>query len=558
VQRRACRALLRAAVVVAVTAASLVALAAPAAAHSTLESSDPAAGSSVPASPRHIVLTFSEDPDAKLSLVGVIDSSGATVPGVSAPEAVPDEKLQLRVTPSRPLDDGVYTVNWRVVSAVDGHVETGAFAFGVGEKPAPGSEVVVELLHTSPWVSAMATAGKWLLYASLILLVGAASTSLLVFSGRLPAGGVPVLRISVFVAIVGLCLMIWSQRVLVGAPSLLPLFLTREGKLLLALGVALLVCIGAVVAVDLWPARWSLWLLGAAGAVAMLVHVVGGHAASPSSVWLLNIAVQWVHLTAIGVWVGGLFWLLLGLRGTARPERAAAIGAFTRVATVTLVIVLATGLARALGEVGSLGALVDTSYGVTLLVKIGLVAGLVGLGALNHFFWVPAVRRDDGEATARRFGLNSRGELVAALAVLAATAVLSGLAPARLAVAASAAEPAPQAAASGQDYATTVRVQLTVTPGSAGENAYVVWVDDYDSGDPLATVSAVQLECSLPAQPSVSAVTISLKRDTDGSWRGRGLELAIDGLWDITVTIEEEAGGVTVPLTLLIKPAAAD
>jgi methionine-rich copper-binding protein CopC len=124
VQRRACRALLRAAVVVAVTAASLVALAAPAAAHSTLESSDPAAGSSVPASPRHIVLTFSEDPDAKLSLVGVIDSSGATVPGVSAPEAVPDEKLQLRVTPSRPLDDGVYTVNWRVVSAVDGHVET--------------------------------------------------------------------------------------------------------------------------------------------------------------------------------------------------------------------------------------------------------------------------------------------------------------------------------------------------------------------------------------------------------------------------------------------------
>ena len=111
-------------------------------------------------------------------------------------------------------------------------------------------------------------------------------------------------------------------------------------------------------------------------------------------------------------------------------------------ATVTLVIVLATGLARALVEVGSIGALFDTSYGVTLLVKIGLVAGLVGLGALNHFFWVPAVRRDDGEAAARRFGLNSRGELLVALAVLAATAVLSGLAPARLAVAASAAEPA--------------------------------------------------------------------------------------------------------------------
>ena len=116
------------------------------------------------------------------------------------------------------------------------------------------------------------------------------------------------------------------------------------------------------------------------------------------------------------------------------------------------------------------------------------------------------MRRGDGEAAGRRFGLNSRGELVVALTVLAATAVLSGLAPARVAVAASAAKPVPQAQASGQDYATTVRVHLTVTPGAAGENAYVAWVDDYDSGDPLATVTAVRLECSLPAEPSVSAV----------------------------------------------------
>ena len=65
----------------------------------------------------------------------------------------------------------------------------------------------------------------------------------------------------------------WARR------RLLPLFLTREGKLLLGLGVALLACVGAVVVVDLWPARWSLWLLGAAGAAAMLVHVAAGHAA---------------------------------------------------------------------------------------------------------------------------------------------------------------------------------------------------------------------------------------------------------------------------------------
>jgi hypothetical protein len=100
-------------------------------------------------------------------------------------------------------------------------------------------------------------------------------------------------------------------------------------------------------------------------------------------------------------------------------------------------------------------------------------------------------------------------------------------------------------------------VHLTVTPGAAGENAYVAWVDDYDSGDPLATVTAVRLECSLPAEPSVSAVAIPLKRDADGSWRGRGLEFAIAGLWRVTAIIEEASGGVTVPLDLLVKAAAA-
>ncbi len=147
-------------------------------------------------------------------------------------------------------------------------------------------------------------------------------------------------------------------------------------------------------------------------------------------------------MTAVGVWVGGLFWLLLGLRGSDQAQRATAVGRFTRVATVTLVVVLATGLARALSEAGSIGALLDTGYGVTLLVKIGSGRPPVALGSLNHFFWVPAVRRGD-EQGPRRFALNSRGELAIALGVLAATAVLSGLAPGITAAASSAASVPP-------------------------------------------------------------------------------------------------------------------
>ncbi len=551
------RGLLRVLAAAIVAVAACTALPAAATAHAALDSSRPAADSSVPTSPRHIVLTFSEAPDVKLSLVRVLEGSGAAVPGVSAPQAVPGDKLSLQVTPATPLADGTYTVNWRVVSAVDGHVESGAFAFGVGQ--AAGSVVVVELLHTSPWAEALAAVGRWLLYAALVVFIGAASTSLLVYGGRLPSGGVVILRIAAVAGVAALAALVWAEKVLVGAPSLLPLFLTREGQYLLALSVALLLCVGAVVLVDLWPARWSLWTLGAAGVVAVLVHVAAGHAASPSSFWLLNVVVQWVHMSAVGVWVGGLLWLLVGLRGRDHAERVAAVAAFTRIATVTLVVVLATGLARALVEVGSLGALFDTRYGLTLVVKVALVAGLVALGALNHFFWVPAVRGDGGTVAERRFGLNSRGELAVAVGVLAATAVLSGLAPAHTAAATASGPGASsgQVTASGHDYATTVRVELTLTPGVAGRNDYTLWVDDYDTGDPLTTVTGVRMDCSMPARLSLAALTVVLRRAADGSWTGSGLDFSAAGRWKVDVSIQEKTTGTTVPLELTIPAAPA-
>ncbi|MCX6371604.1 MAG: copper resistance protein CopC [Actinobacteria bacterium] len=534
-----------------VASAALACLAAPvqiASAHAGLESSDPASGSSVSASPKVITLTFAEDPDASLSLVRLLDADGKTVPGVSAIKAVDGKPRELQVALTQALGQGVYTVNWRSVSAVDGHVQNGAFAFGVGVTPAPGSTKAVDLLNVSPWMSALGSTGRWLLYVGLALFVGATTTCLLVFAGRLPAGGNALLRLALLMAVVGFCAMVWAERALSGAPSLLPLFQTRHGQLLLALGVALVLCVAAMVAVDLWPARWSLLFLAAAGATAGLAHCLGGHADAPSSWRAVNVAAQWVHMTGIGVWVGGLAWLLLGIRGMTKPERAGAVGAFSRVATVTLGVVLATGVVRGLVEVGSFGNLLATTYGITLLVKIGLVLVLVALGALNHFRWVPSLKTHDGAA--RTFRMNSGGELAVAAAILAATAVLSGLAPASSAVASASPAGPPGVTVSGSDYATTVRAHLTVSPGTVGQNAYSLLIDGYDSGQPLTSATAVKLAFSLPSKPSLNASTLPLGKASDGSWRGAGLQLSVAGRWHIDVVVQEAAGGVTVPLEL--------
>ena len=128
----------------------------PAAAHTELEDSDPAAGSRLERSPSSVTLTFSERPDVGLSLVRIVDSAGTAVPGVSDALPVAGAPRQLSVALREELPRGVYTVNWLVVSAEDGHVEDGLFTFGVRETPLPGSGVAVVLRHTSTWTTVFA------------------------------------------------------------------------------------------------------------------------------------------------------------------------------------------------------------------------------------------------------------------------------------------------------------------------------------------------------------------------------------------------------------------
>ena len=100
-----------------------------------------------------------------------------------------------------------------------------------------------------------------------------------------------------------------------------------------------------------------------------------------------------------------------------------------------------------------------------------------------------------------------------------------------------------------------MRVELTLTPGRAGRNAYVLWADDYDTGDPLTTVTSVRLECSLPARPALSAETVQLEPAPDGSWRGAGLDFSVAGRWEVVAYVQMKTTGTTVDLEVQVRPA---
>jgi copper transport protein len=551
-------------------------------AHAMLRGSDPAAGASLDRAPGRVTLTFTEAPDPALSVVHVLDTSGREV---SAGPAVPvaGSQLQLRAG-LRALGAGTYTVTWRAVSRVDGHVSQGAFAFGVGlpamATPSPNAGASVDVLQGP---GPLAVAARWAFYWGFALLLGAAATGLLVFERRLPARAGLLLGAALALAGGGLAAMTiagWSS-----AAVPLGTFLgsstgrwleARGGAVVLAavaVGGLLLAGSGRAEAARPEPAsradakapppgpavsraRATGWLvaLGAAACGGLLVHTLAGHAAAPGPLLLVNLSSQWAHLLGVGVWIGGLAWLLAGIAGRPRAEPRGAAARFSLLATWSLVVVALSGLERASQELGDWGDLLSTSFGRALDVKLGLFALLAVLGAVNRFRVVPALAAGNGRpAWLRR---TVRGELVVAGGILLAAALLSQLPPgADASGARPAAPPSPVAVrASGADYTTSVRVMLQVSPGSAGPNRFVATLADYDTGRPLVA-DHVRLSASLPARPDVAAAQLDLTRAADGSWQGRGSVLTIAGTWAITTLVERPDGGITVPIELRVRAA---
>jgi len=522
----------------------LLATGAAAGAHAVVRGSDPASGATLDRAPQAVVITFTEAPERGLSTIRVLDASGRPVEqGAAAP--VPGKPLQLRVALGE-LGDGSYTVSWRVLSRVDGHVTAGSFAFGVGVPaviavPAPGSAP----LPRTPPPAPLAVAGRWALYWGLALLVGAAATGLFVFGWQLPGGSGVLVAGALALAAAGLVAMAVAERSEVGV-SFGRLLATDTGQGLLRQGIALAVTGAAAAVLLVKPRSPALLLLtGVAAAGVLLAHVVAGHAARPSSFRALNLLAQWVHVVAVGVWIGGLVWLLVGLRGRDRPEQVAAVARFSRLAGLALAVVALTGLARAADEVGSPQRLLGTGFGRALSLKVALVGVLVTLAALNRYRILPALAAGAGRLATLRASV--RGEILVAVLVLLAAAVLSKTPPASPVIISTRPPAPPTVQVSGNDYATTVRLTLTVTPGLAGPNTFTASVVDYDSKAPVAA-RRVALRFSLPARPDIAASTLELAAAGEGLWRGQASVLSLEGRWRVTALVQGPSGAVTVPV----------
>ncbi len=104
---------------------------------------------------------------------------------------------------------------------------------------------------------------------------------------------------------------------------------------------------------------------------------------------------------------------------------------------------------------------------------------------------------------------------------------------------------------SGNDFATTTRVALTVTPGFPGPNAFRASVTGYDSGAPV-TADHVTLRFVSVTRPQLAATQLALKPDGD-VWVGQSTSLSVSGTWQVTTLVQSGANTAEVPLTVITR-----
>ncbi|CAM8619806.1 PcoD Putative copper export protein [Acidimicrobiia bacterium] len=509
-----------------------------ASAHATLESSSPADGQSVLTSPSEIRITFNEAVTTISGGLSVLDADGKTV-DVGNSEVVGGRTLVAPI--SETLSDGTYVATYRVLSA-DGHPVSGSILFGVGngalDRSAQPSSTGDRLWEIIGGIS------RFIMYLAALVAAGVAFFLAFIHDRaedrwRL----VPFVRIGSILALFSAIGIVMSQAALLtgkGAGAVTDSNVLRD-VLNQNLGWSLALLMIGLAAVHLSTdiskkaVSRSLALYG--GLAVTVSFAVWGHATelSPTAI---SLAANAIHATAAALWLGGLVGLVMVL-SLRTPETvrstAGIIGRFSLMAFWSVIALTIAGLTLTItGSDANLNSILTTTWGQLVLAKIGLTLIVVLIAAWNRRTLVPSLTsptENTNELAVRWATLlrTIRAEAVLLVAVLALTAIVVNVPPARTAVVAKTDR------VDITQRVDTGNVQLSVDPAIVGPNTVSVRYTD-GTGQPINVANSMSVEFSQPSA-GLEPITRQVPASEPGVFVIQGNELSIPGTWTITIAV---------------------
>jgi copper transport protein len=373
--------------------------AAPAQAHAILLHTSPGSGAIIQDPPSGVTLRFNEPVELVTGAIKVIGPDGSTVS--TAVGRTGDGSI-VRIRLRGELPRGTFLVTYRVISA-DSHPVAGGYSFSLGapSRTAPAATGGTGASE-NPVVAVAMPVARYLGFAGLVLVVGPVLVLMSLWPARLSRRG-PArlirtgLGLLAFATLAEFYLQMpyssgssifsvtypdvvdalnsrfgWAhvlRLVLLGAAVPLVAIVTGETRNRLSTGERVVLGLLAVVGVGTWG--------------------YGGHPSTSPVPWITVLS-DMVHVAAMSVWLGGLLMLLVFLLPRGRPkELAALLPVWSRWATIAVSVLAAAGIVQACLQLGTPSALVGTTYGKLIIVKVVAFAVILAVAGYSR----AAVRR---------------------------------------------------------------------------------------------------------------------------------------------------------------------
>ena len=515
-------------------------------AHAFVVNSSPQDGATLDRAPADLALTFDDDVLLASGSVTLRSGDGLVLLHTGPPagtsviggDAGPELIVGLPT-----LGKGTYSATWSVRSADDLHQTTGAVSFAIGqayvqravERDGPPPPVLSSLLE---WLD---VAGIALLLGAILLIVSAIPRSQM-SSGDKAALQNFLWRVISVTASAELLLGVAVVTNSVGITDVLGgLTSTRPGRLWLLreAGLAATSASALLAIRRKGPARPQrivtvALMVGSLAAIAGSSHV-GVGADRPFAVLLLL-----VHLSSAGAWAGAVLLLLMLLAlervGGARFPSLALLRSFGAPAAYCVAVASLTGIALAARQVASVDAVLTTTYGQILIVKVlaVLTAGLLGLRTTIR---LRRARLSNVAFLYRGVALES----AVVLLILAAAGALSVGTPAR---GPAFAPPSPTRPPLVSTQLGDLLESAVLAPNTVGQSWLRVDVSQTRRPAP-APVTGVT--ASLTGPDSHASAARSLTRtEIANRWEMGGVNLTAVGRWELTITTQRAGRPDTV------------
>jgi len=562
----------------AIAAGIVLAVAAPASAHATLEGSTPVQNSVVATTPSQVTLTFDEAVGVSADSIRVFDPNGDRVDdGHTTSTSNPD---MIAAGIRSGLPQGTYTVAWHVISA-DSHPVEGAYVFSIGAAGSTKVDAATINVKSSTVVGLFYGALRWLGYLGYALLFGGFAFLALCWpSGAADRRSFRLLAIGWTASLAAAIGVLVVQGAYAGelplgsaldASVLSGTLDTRFGQaivarlLLLALAAPLLAATLSRLPNATGRGRtYFAAAIGTLGVLGAATWAAGDHASTGEQVPIAVFS-DLVHLTSMGLWLGGLLMLALVVcrptPASALTDQVTAVQRFSRLALGCVGALVASGVYQAWRNVGSWAALSGTPYGRIVVLKIGGLCILVGLGwmardwirrSVDHAgrVAVAQAQRLDGVGLLARLRRSVALEAGVALVVLALSSILVESQPGRT----------EQAAQTGPTQATLAfntgtasgTITVYVGPGTEGQNQAHLYLNNA-KGLPY-DAAQLTLQFSLPAQ-DLGPLTATVEHDGPGHYVDEPLALGFPGTWTLSVTIRsDDFDETTLTVPVRISP----